>query len=78
MSEIEFVPANNLKKHFTKGSVEWLSVLKARWNLKYTEMVDNDTDIIVMLYRANRNMIVAHYDKETKVGYVFDNRGEIR
>ena len=78
MDDIEFIPVNNLKKHLTKGSVEWLTTLKARWDLKHTEIVDNETDIIIMLYGTNRNMIVGHYDKETKLGYVCDNRKEIR
>lgn len=78
MNEIIFFSSTNSYKFKTKGSKEWWEVLKSRWDIKHTQMRDNETDIIIMHYERTQNLYVGNYDKISKLGVVYDRRKEVR
>lgn len=53
-------------------------MLKSRWDIKLTQMRDNETDIIIMHFGHTKNLYVGNYDKISKLGVVYDRRKEVR
>ena len=63
----------------TQGAAEWLAVLKSRYKLEYTRMVDNEEAISIFLSEKitpNNTIMVARFCKASKVGVVMDRRLE--
>lgn len=63
----------------TFGAKKWLSTLKERWNLNFTELRENEDRIIILHTKSLYNkpsgiLLVGEYNKITKVGYVLDRR----
>lgn len=76
--KIEFTPSSSPHKYVTYSAKEWLDTLKLHWELSETTMTDNETDIVVMHFGKSGNLFVGYFNKETKRGYIYDRRREIR
>jgi hypothetical protein len=62
----------------TTSPKEWLDALKQHWDLSTTEMREMEEYIVVMHFSKGNNVIVGHYNKVNKKGYIVDRRSNGR